>query len=148
MDIPVARCPNIRLEVPVRVVHCVVLVLTLSGCAGAQNARNDLEEGNEAFSKSIRWSDLRGIVQRVVPERQKDFLRVANGAEENLKVTDYELEDVQVGGDKAVVHSRVSWYREPSIVAKTEWMTILWVRKGTTWLIASIAGGPLPLPPR
>jgi hypothetical protein len=134
----------------VRVVQCAaaVLVLALSGCAAGQNARNELEEANEAFSKSIRWSDLRGVVQRVVPERQPEFLKAANGAEENLKVTDYELEDVQASPDKAVVHSRVSWYREPSIVAKTEWMTILWVRKGRTWLIASIVGGPLPLPPR
>ena len=133
-----------------RVVHCgaAVLALALSSCAGAQNARNALEEANEAFSRAIRWSDLRGVAQRVVPGRQGEFLKVANRAEENLKVTDYELEDVQAAGDKAIVHSRVSWYREPSMVAKTEWMTILWERKGTTWLIASIVGGPLPLPPR
>ena len=125
----------------------VVLALALSGCAGAQNARNDLEEANDAFSKAIRWSDLRGLAQRVVPDRQPEFLKLASRAEDNLKVTDYEMQDVQAGSDKAVVRSRVSWYREPSIVARTEWMTILWERKGGTWLIASILGGPLPLRP-
>lgn len=126
----------------------VLLVLALCGCAGAQNPRNDLEEAHEAFSKSIRWSDLRGLAQRVVPDRQPEFLKMVSRGEENLKVTDYELADVQAGSDKAVTRSRVTWYREPSMVAKTEWMTILWERKGSTWLIASIVGGPLPLPPR
>jgi len=131
----------------VRIVRAVVL-LALCGCAGAQNSRNALEEANEAFAKSLRWSDLRGVVQRVVSDRQPEFLRLVASAEENLKVTDYELEDVQAGSDKAIVHSRVSWYREPSMVAKTERMSILWERKGGSWLIASILGGPLPLPPR
>ena len=130
-----------------RVVHAVI-VLALCACAGTQNARNALEEANEAFAKSLRWSDLRGIAQRVVPDRQPELLRLLASAEDNLKVTDYELEDVQAGNDKAVVHSRVSWYREPSMVAKTERMSILWERKGATWLIASMLGGPLPLPPR
>jgi hypothetical protein len=131
------------------VVHgaAVILVLALCGCAGAQNARNDLEEANDAFAKAIRWSDLRGLAQRIVLDRQPEFLKLAARGEDNLKVTDYELQDVQAGSDKAVVRSRVSWYREPSIVAKTEWMTILWERKGGTWLIESILGGPLPLPP-
>jgi hypothetical protein len=125
----------------------VILVLALCGCAGAQNARNDLEEANDAFARALRWSDLRNLSQRVAPDRQAEFLKLAAGGEDNLKVTDYELQDVQAGTDKAIVHSRVSWYREPSIVAKTESMTILWERKGGTWLIASILGGPLPLPP-
>jgi hypothetical protein len=125
----------------------VMLVLALCGCAGAQNARNDLEEANDAFSKAIRWSDLPGLARRVVPDRQPEFLKLAAQSEDNLKVTDYELQDVRAGSDRAVVRSRVSWYREPSIVARTEWMTILWERKGGTWLIESILGGPLPLPP-
>jgi hypothetical protein len=131
------------------VVHgaAVILVLALCGCAGVQNARNDLEEANDSFSKAIRWSDLRGLAQRVVPDRQAEFLKLAAGAEDNLKVTDYELADVQAGSDKAIVRSRVSWYRDPSIVAKTEWMIIVWERKGRAWLIASILGGPLPMPP-
>lgn len=123
------------------------LVLALCGCAGAQSSRSQLEEANDAFAKALRWSDLRGVAQRVVPERQQEFLKLVARGEDNLKVTDYELEDVQAGGDKAVFHSRVSWYREPSMVAKTEWMTVLWERKGRTWMIASIVGGPLPLPP-
>ena len=126
----------------------MILALALCGCAGAQNARNDLEEANEAFSKALRWSDLRSVAQRVVPDRQAEFLKLATSGEDNLKVTDYELQDVRAGSDNAAVRSKVSWYREPSVVAKTEWMTILWVRQGGTWLIASILGGPLPLPPQ
>jgi hypothetical protein len=125
----------------------VILLFALSGCAGGQTARKELEEVNDAFSRDIRWSDLQGLAQRVAPERRPEFLKLAARSEDNLKVTDYELQDVQAGSETAIVHSRVTWYREPSIVAKTQSMTILWERKSGSWLIASMVGGPLPLPP-
>jgi hypothetical protein len=126
----------------------VILLLGLFGCAEAQHSRTELEDANDAFSKSIRWSDLRGVGQRVLPERRAEFMQLAARNESNLKVTDYELQDVQVSSDKAIVHSRVSWYLEPSVVTRTEVMTILWEQKGGTWLIAAMVGGPLPLPPQ
>jgi hypothetical protein len=126
----------------------VLLLCALLGCAEGQRSRTELEEANEAFAKSIRWSDLRGVGQRVAPERRAEFLALAAKDETSLKVTDYELEDVQLSSDKAIVHSRVSWYFEPSVVTKTEIMTVLWEQKGGTWVIAAIVGGPLPLPPR
>src|SRR3954463_13095972 len=82
-----------------------ILVLALCGCAGAQNGRNQLEEANDAFSKALRWSDLRGLTRRIVPDRQAEFLKLLAPGEDTLKVTDYELEDVQAGSDKAVVRS-------------------------------------------
>ena len=130
-----------------RWVVAVTLLLALSGCAGAQNTRKDLEEANDAFARDIRWSDLQGLAKRVAPDRQPEFLTLAARGEENLKVTEYELQDVQASDDKAIVRSKVSWYREPSIVAKTGWMTIVWERKSGAWLITSMMGGPLPLPP-
>jgi hypothetical protein len=126
----------------------MVMLLALFGCAEGQHSRSQLEEANEGFSKTFRWSDLRGLAQRVIPERRAEFLQLAVKDEDNLKVTDYEMEDVQVTADQAIVHSRVTWYRQSSMVAKTESMSVLWVQKGGTWLIASILGGPLPLPPR
>src|SRR3954471_24287579 len=113
VDIPIPRCPNGR-RLPGRwrqmregrsVAHgaAAILVLALCGCAAAQNGRNQLEEANDAFSKAIRWSDLRGLGRRVVPDRQAEFLKLLPPGEDSLKVTDYELEDVQDGSDKAVV---------------------------------------------
>jgi hypothetical protein len=128
-------------------VVAVTLLLALFGCAGAQNTRKDLEEANDAFARDIRWSDLQGLGKRVAPDRQAEFLKLASRGEDNLKVTEYELQDVQASDDKAIVRSKVSWYREPSIVTKTGWMTIVWERKGGSWLITSMVGGPLPLPP-
>ena len=126
----------------------VVVLLALCGCAGGQRARSELEEANDSFARSFRWGDLRSLSQRIVPERQQEFLRLAARQEDDLKVTDYELQDVQAGSDKAVVQSRVTWYRQSTLVTKSELMAVLWERKGNTWMIGSIMGGPLPLPPR
>lgn len=124
-----------------------IALLPLIACAQTQRSRSELEDANDAFSKAIRWSDLRSLGQRVVPDRQAEFFKLAATNEDNLKVVDYEMQDVQVGADKAIVHSRVSWYRDPSVITRTESMTVLWEQKSGTWLIASILGGPLPLPP-
>ena len=124
-----------------------IALLPLFACAQTQRSRTDLEAANDAFSKAIRWSDLRGLGQRVVPDRQAEFFKLAATNEDNLKVVDYEMQDVQVSADQAIVRSRVSWYREPSVITRTESMTVLWEQKNGTWLIASILGGPLPLPP-
>jgi|ERR1700674_2529287 len=124
-----------------------IALLPLFACAQTQRSRTELEDANDAFSKAIRWGDLRGLGQRVVPDRQAEFLKLAATNEDNLKVVDYEMQDVKVSTDKAIVRSRVSWYREPSVITRTESMTVLWEQKNGTWLIASILGGPLPLPP-
>jgi len=124
----------------------VTMLVALIGCAHSQQG-DELEAANRVFARSIRWSDLKGWTQQVVPERRAEFLKLAGTDEDNLKVSDYELEDVQVSDDKAIVRSRVSWYRLPSITNRTEAMMVLWERKGGTWLITSIVGGPLPLPP-
>src|SRR3954468_21987763 len=100
----------------------VFALLPLFACAETQHSRTQLEDANEAFSKSIRWSDLRGLGQRIAPERQAEFFKLTAAAEDGLRVTDYETQDVQLGTDTAVVHGRVSWYREPSVVTKTESM--------------------------
>jgi hypothetical protein len=122
----------------------VILLLALIGCAHSQH--EELEAANNVFARSIRWSDLKGWAQQVVPERRAEFLKLAVTDEDNLKVNDYEMEDVQVSGDKAIVRSRVSWFRLPSITNKTESMMVLWERKSGTWMITSIVGGPVPLP--
>ena len=121
------------------------MLLALIGCAHNQQG-DELEAANNVFAKSIRWSDLKGWGQQVVPERRAEFVTLAATDEDNLKVNDYEVEDVQISGDKAIVRGRVSWYRLPSITNKTERMNVLWERKNGTWLITSIVGGPLPLP--
>jgi hypothetical protein len=121
------------------------MLLALIGCAHGQQG-DELEAANNVFAKALRWSDFKGWAQQVVPERRAEFLKLAATDEDNLKVNDYEIGDVQISSDKAIVHSRVSWYRLPSITNKTESMSVLWERKGGTWLITSIVGGPLALP--
>jgi hypothetical protein len=123
------------------------MLLAPLGCAHGQHDGTELEAANSAFARSIRWSDMMSLAKQIVPERQAEFLKLAATDEDSLKVNDYEIEDVQVSGDKAIVRSRVSWYRQPSITNKTESMTVLWEQKGGTWWIAAIVGGPLPLPP-
>ena len=132
-----------------RLVHAIAVTafLALCACAEGQRSRTDLESANDSFTRSIRWNDLRGLAQRVVPDRQAEFFKLAESNEDKLKVIDYETQDVQVSTDKAVVHSRVTWYREPSVVTRTESMTVFWEQKNGTWLISAILGGPVPLSP-
>ena len=131
----------------VRVRVTAVILLLAIGCAHGHDG-TELESANTAFARQIRWSDFTALAQQIAPERQAEFFKLAASNEDNLKVNDFEVQDVQVNGDKAVVHSRISWYLQPSITNKTESMSVLWEQKGGAWLIVAMVGGPLPLPPR
>src|SRR6185503_2003043 len=96
--------------------HAALIVLL--GCAHA--GRTELESANDAFAREVRWTDLAGLAQQIAPERQAEFARLIGPNEDTLKVDDYEVQDVQVSGDKAIVRSRISWFRQPSITNKTE----------------------------
>ena len=77
-----------------------IAAIALVACAQTQHSRSDLEDANDSFSKAIRWSDLSSLSTRVVPERQAEFAKLATGSD--LKVTEYEMQDVAVRGHSFV----------------------------------------------
>jgi hypothetical protein len=103
----------------------------------------------EEFHRFVRWGDMNGASRFLAPEQRLVFLKgvLDRRDEELLKVTDYELEDAQVSAGKAVVLSKITWYRLPSVTTTTEAMVLNFEERNGAWAIVAISGGPVPLEP-
>ena len=125
----------------------LLLALALSACAHSKKSNLEtLQPVVEGFHKSIRWKDFRAAAKAIVPERREDFERARRQLkdEEDLSITDYELEDVKLSEDglRATVISRVQWMRLPSVSAKTATVTSEFVFRDGTWLLERQLEGP------
>jgi hypothetical protein len=122
----------------------------LPGCLHAQKKKADVEalrEATETFHKLARWSDLKSTARFLAPELRIDFLKavIDRNDDETLKITDYELEDAQIGEDTATVLSKITWHRLPSVTTKTEAMALVWEDREGVWVVTAIEGGPFPI---
>jgi hypothetical protein len=127
-----------------------VLVVAALGCLHTPKPKadiRDLQSSAENFHRLIRWGDLKGASRYLVPEQRIDYVKgiIDRGEEDALKVLDYELEDVQYAPESAVLVSKITWNRLPSVTARSEAMLTTWEDREGVWLIAEIVGGPLPL---
>ncbi len=107
----------------------------------------ELKAGAERFDRQIQWSDLRGAALSLTPVTREQFLAdiAKRNDENNLKITDIELEDAVIAadGNTATVGAKLTWYRLPSVTAKTERMVMHWEIRGPAWTLTRIDGGPL-----
>ncbi len=129
--------------------HVVLaLVAVLSGsCATTPKGEvDDLKPAIRALHQSFRWKDFRGAADMMVVERQDEFVKARAKAkdEEDLFVTNFELEDAKIAPDKlsAKVFTRISWYRLPSATEKTATVTSVFVWRDGVWLLESQEDGP------
>ncbi|HZH04857.1 MAG TPA: hypothetical protein VEY30_13815 [Myxococcaceae bacterium] len=105
-----------------------------------------LRKSADTFHQRVRWGDLRGAAELIVPERRDAFLdaTLERNDARDLKVTDYELEDARLSADgkSATVVSRLSWHRLPSVTQEEEQVTSRFVRRDETWLLVQQKRGP------
>src|SRR5215472_16874295 len=107
----------------------------------------ELRSSAEKFDQSIQWSDLRSAALFLTPVTREEFLAAVakHDDENNLKITDIQLEDaiIAADGNSATIESKLTWYRMPSVTAKTERMVTHWEIRGNSWVLTRIDGGPL-----
>ena len=120
-----------------------------AGCAHQKAAANlsSLRSASDTFFRHMRWNDLRGASQIVVAESAKAWLDAALDAkdDENLKITEVELDDLQLKPGGGIGEVKLTWHRLPSVTAKTDRVTVEWVDRGGVWFVLAVKKGPLPL---
>jgi hypothetical protein len=126
----------------------LLLPLVLAGCAhtSKESKLEELKPVVENFHKAVRWKDFRAASRLLVPERQEDFLKARRQLkdEQDLSITDYELEEVKLSedGQHATVVSQIQWMRLPSASAHTATVTSEFVLRNGTWLLERQEDGP------
>ncbi|MBI5542750.1 MAG: hypothetical protein HY901_02600 [Deltaproteobacteria bacterium] len=134
-------------------VIAVVAVAALSGVAACSHKKAvanvaSLREASDTFFRFLRWGpDLRGASQILMGESQRAWLDKALDAkdDDNLRITEAEIDDLRLAEDRATTVTRVTWHRLPSVTTRTDRVHIRWVAKGGVWFAEEIRGGPLPL---
>jgi len=132
-------------------VSLATVVLCLAGGCSHYKPRataDALKRTAETFHRQLRWGDLRGSAQLLATERRMEFLKgvLDRKDDDNLKVTDYDLEEALADAGKASVLSKITWHRLPSVVMESGAMTLQLEERDGAWAIVAIEGGPVPLP--
>jgi hypothetical protein len=126
----------------------LLLVAPGSGCAHTEprGTLATLRPVAEAFHEAVRWGNYATASRLMVPETGAAFekARRATRDAENLTITDYELEDVQLleEGRTARVTARMQWFRLPSASARTDDVVTRYVFREGRWLLERVEGGP------
>jgi hypothetical protein len=125
----------------------VILLPVLAACSTVKGDVSTLKPTMETFHEGMKWKELRRLADSLLPERRDAFDKAckARDDEKNLFVTEYELEDCKVKqpeGIEATCYSKVTWYRLPSINAKTVSVatTLRW--KSNQWFVDKQSDGP------
>ena len=132
----------------VKRLSALFLVLVLGACAttSKKSSLEALKPTVESFHQLIRWRDYRSAARFIVPERREDFqrARLEQNDDQDLTVTDYEIEDVKLSADgqRATVKSRIQWMRLPSASARTALVTSEFVLRDGAWLLERQLEGP------
>ena len=111
-----------------RSIAIALLCLGLGGCVSPTDplGRQDaLEEAQKRYTELIRWGDVVRAGAYVDPELRADFLELAT-AMAGLRITDFEVGDIEFDHDKASVMViyrgyAVSEYVERSAREVQEW---------------------------
>lgn len=120
-------------------------MLFLAGCATVTKGEiEDLKPAIRAVMQSFRWKDFRGAADMMVVERQEAFIkaRTKMNDDNDLFITNFELEDAKLKGLLAKAVTRISWYRLPSTTEKTVTVTSIFVWRDGVWQLESMDDGP------
>jgi hypothetical protein len=104
-----------------------------------------LKPAAEVFHQRVRWKDFRGAAELLVPERRQAFedARKRQHDDRDLQIMDYDLEDARLAGrDRAVVVSKLSWSRLPSLTVNTDTVSSEFIWLGSAWFLARQDSGP------
>lgn len=128
------------------VAMALVACLALGGCSRfGKPTTEELERTSKAFHQHLRWKNFRTAAQYLVPERQAKFLleRERLKDEKDLTVTDFRLDDAAMTADgRATAHSRISWFRLPSVSEQSDAVATNFIWHEKTWWVVSQEGGP------
>jgi hypothetical protein len=133
------------------VTRAVLLLATLLGAcsAGARAANDDLLLDVREFQEGLRWRRYDQAAERVPAARRERFLDAHEELDGDLRIDEYEIERVTLGGAarQAVVRVRYTWHLETVGRVHESLVDETWERQGKVWRIIGAThrrGEPLP----
>ncbi len=127
-----------------------VLSLLSAGCqSGAQPKGDDLQGVVKRFHHNLRWKYNEDVAARVDPKYSSDFRDHLEDLSKDWNVTAWEVRKVEVDPTetKAKIRVHLRYYYMNSPVVKEEKIHEVWELFDDQWVLTSMEGGPLKVPP-
>ena len=113
----------------------IVLALGLSACGAQARMGESLVDTVMAYNQGVRWSRFSAAAAHVPPEERASFLDQRDELSEALRITDYELLEVEPAGGGARIHVKYTWFSTDEDVVRETHADQLWERRGKAWII-------------
>jgi hypothetical protein len=120
----------------VRRVSPVALAALLVAACGAplMRSENDLSESIRQFNDGVRWQRFSVAASSIPPPQRSEFLDTMDERSGDLKITDYEVINVDARGASAArVQIKLSWYKASENTVHETHAIQTWERHGKVW---------------
>ncbi len=119
----------------------------LLGCGAAPRRGETLQESVRTYHEGIRWQRYTAAAGRLPPAERSAFLDEWDERSTDLKITDYEIVDMEARGDTARVQVKFSWYGDREGTLHDTHARQTWNRRGKVWILTDevrTRGEPMP----
>lgn len=119
----------------------------LLGCGAAPRRGETLQESVRTYHEGIRWQRYAAAAGRLPPAERSAFLDEWDERSTDLKITDYEIVDMEARGDTARVQVKFSWYGDREGTLHDTHARQTWNRRGKVWILTDevrTRGEPMP----
>ena len=123
-------------------------VVACGACGARGRGTEPLSESVRSFNEGVRWERFAVAAARVPPRERSQFVEDMDQRAEDLKITDYEIVNVDARGPReARVQVKLSWYRTSEGTLRETHARQTWERRGKAWMMvaeARVRGAEMP----
>jgi len=124
-------------------------LVTTAGCGAGQRRTENLMEDVRGFNQGIRWNKHPQAALRIPPKEREDFLDEREELEDDLRISDFEIQRVRYNKarTKASVNVRWEWLLDSRGILHKSTTNQKWRLHGKRWLMIEeklVRGEPMP----
>jgi hypothetical protein len=123
-------------------------VVTCGACGARARSTDTLADSIRGFNEGVRWGRFGAAAARIPPRERSQFVEEMDERAEELKITDYEVVNVDTRGPReARVQVKLSWYRASEGTLRETHAVQTWERQGDAWMMvaeARVRGAEMP----
>jgi len=110
-----------------------MMLAGLAGCASAKTG-DTLPDSVREYNDGVRWERFPVAAVHVPPKERATFIEQADDRSHDLKITEYDVLRIDAKNEReAIVHIKMSWYRESEGLLRETQSLQSWEKHGKTW---------------
>ena len=112
-----------------------LVCLLLLGCGVGMGKNEDLMFDVRTFQEGLRWRKYDMAANHVPAAAREQFLEAHEDVDEDLRIDDYELEQVKITDEGATIRVKYTWHLDSVGTVHDTVCEQRWERQGKVWRI-------------